>query len=66
MKKRKEENIKNLIEKYSSKYPMVLVESTNGVTYQVMVGPLSIDEYGSVLAKMKAHGYKDAFVKYIK
>lgn len=62
----KEENIKNLIDKYSSKYPMVLIQSTNGKSYQVMVGPLNIDEYGSVLEKMKAYGYKDAFVKHIK
>lgn len=62
----KEENIKNVIDKYSSKYPMVLIQSTNGKSYQVMVGPLSIDEYGSVLEKMKAYGYKDAFVKHIK
>lgn len=62
----KETNIKNLVEKYSSKYPMVLIESTNGKSYQVMIGPLSIDEYGSVLEKMKAYGYKDAFVKHIK
>lgn len=61
----KESNIKNLIEKYSSKYPMVLIESMNGKSYQVMVGPLNIDEYGSVLEKMKASGYKDAFVKKI-
>lgn len=62
----KEENIKNMIDKYSSKYPMVLIQSTNGKSYQVMVGPLSIDEYGSVLERMKAYGYKDAFVKHIK
>lgn len=62
----KEENIKNLIEKYSSKYPMVLIESKSGKSYQVMVGPLGIDEYGSVLEKMKSYGYKDAFVKKIK
>ncbi|MBQ0051509.1 MAG: SPOR domain-containing protein [Treponema sp.] len=60
------DNIKNIINKYSSKYPVVLIQSTNGKTYQVLVGPLNIDEYGSVLAKFKAWGYKDAFVKRIK
>lgn len=60
------ENIKNIIKKYGSKYPVVLIQSTNGRTYQVLVGPLNIDEYGSVLAKFKAYGYKDAFVKRIK
>ncbi len=58
-----EEAISNIVKKYSSKYPIVLVRNTRGTAYNVMVGPLNIDEYGSVLEKFKAWGFRDAFVK---
>jgi hypothetical protein len=31
-----------------------------------MVGPLNIDEYGSVDEKFKAYGFKDSFVRKIR
>ena len=56
-----EANIQNLLDQYA-KYPIVLVPTASGA-YKVLVGPLSVDEYGVVLAKFKAAGFKDAFVK---
>lgn len=53
-------NIENLLVKYS-KYPVSLIRA--GKNYRVLVGPLSVDEYGAVLAKFKDAGFKDAFVR---
>lgn len=53
-------NIENLLVKYS-KYPVLLIPA--GKNYRVLVGPLSVDEYGAVLAKFKNAGFKDAFVR---
>lgn len=61
-----EEAISGIIEKYGQKYPVVLVPNARGTAYNIMVGPLSIDEYGSILEKFKAWGFKDAFVKKIR
>ena len=58
------DNIKSFVDKYSAKYPVVLVR--NSSTYQVMVGPLNIDEYGAVGEKFKDYGFKDSFVRKIK
>lgn len=60
-----EANILEIINKYSKKYPIVVVPAGNG-TNKVMVGPLSMDEYGTVLERFKSYGYKDAFVRKIK
>ena len=60
------ENIKNFVDKYSCKYPIVLVQNSAKTSYQMMVGPLNIDEYGSVDEKFKAYGFKDAFVRKIR
>lgn len=60
------DNIKNFVDKYSCKYPIVLVQNSGKTVYQMMVGPLNIDEYGSVDEKFKAYGFKDAFVRKIK
>ena len=59
-------NIKQVIDQYGSKYPIVLVPLSSGKAYQVLVGPLSVDEYGTVMAKFKAFGYKDAFLRKIR
>ena len=50
-------NIENILVKYS-KYPVSLIPA--GKNYRVLVGPLSVDEYGAVLAKFKNAGFKDA------
>ena len=53
-------NIENILVKYS-KYPVSLIPA--GKNYRVLVGPLSVDEYGAVLAKFKNAGFKGAFVR---
>lgn len=53
-------NIENILVKYS-KYPVSLIPA--GKNYRVLVGPLSVDEYGAVLEKFKNAGFKDAFVR---
>ena len=59
-------NIKVILDKYSSKYPITLVPMASGKATQVLVGPLSVDEYGTVLNRFKAYGYKDAFLRKIR
>lgn len=60
----KQENVNEIIKKYGKKYPL-FIDQKNGKNY-VLIGPLSMDEYGAVLQRFKAFGYKDAFVKKIK
>ena len=59
------ENINGFIDQYTPKYPVVLVENNTKTLYQVMVGPLNIDEYGSVMEKFKNYGFKDSFLRKI-
>ena len=60
------ENVDGLLAKYSEKYPMVVVPLTSGKAYQVMVGPLTSDEYTVVQEKFRAFGFKDAFLRKIR
>ncbi|MCI5524253.1 MAG: SPOR domain-containing protein, partial [Spirochaetia bacterium] len=60
----KRENLEAVLDKYG-KYPIVFVKNSSGIS-KVLVGPLSVDEYGAVLAKFRSFGFKDAFVKTIK
>ena len=57
-------NIDTLLAKYS-KYPLIAVPRT-GREYMILAGPCSEDEYGTLLAKFKSFGFKDAFVKRLK
>lgn len=59
-----EEAVENLLDTYH-KYPLVLVKIKSGA-YRVMIGSLSEDEYGAVLAKFKAFGFNDAFLRKLK
>ena len=59
---RDDENILEIVNKYGSKYPITIVPTANG-SKQVLVGPVTLDEYGTVLARFKAYGYKDAFLR---
>lgn len=61
-----ENNIKSIFDKYYGKYPIVLVPLKSGAAKQVLIGPLSVDEYGTVLQRFKSYGYKDAFLRKIK
>ena len=59
----KPENVQDTVNKYGKKYP-IIVEKKNGKNY-VCVGPLSMDEYGAVLQRFRAFGFKDAFLRKI-
>ncbi len=61
-----EENINNIMDAYGQKYPLVMVPLKSGKAYQIMVGPLGVDEYGTILARFKSFGYKDAFLRKIR
>jgi hypothetical protein len=51
---------------YGEKYPLALVPLVaDSASYQVLVGPLNVDEYGVVLARFQSSGYEDAFWKKI-
>lgn len=63
---RNEDNIKNLLKKYTPKYPVVLVKHTDGISFQILVGPLSADEYGMITERFKSYGFKDCFLRKIK
>ncbi|MCI1208035.1 MAG: hypothetical protein LKF96_01140 [Treponema sp.] len=58
-------NVKNLIDTYGKNYPVVLVPTVSNTSYQVMIGPLNGDEYGSILLRFRDHGFKDAFLRKI-
>ncbi len=61
---RDSENINSVLASYSEKYPMALVRSpVVNNAYQVVVGPLTKDEYTVVLERFKSYGYKDAFLR---
>lgn len=60
-----DENILEVTNKYGKKYPLTIVPNADG-TKKVMVGPLCVDEYGTVLERFKSYGYKDAFTRKIK
>ena len=59
-------NLKSIVAKYEAQYPITLVPLANGKATQVMIGPLNMDEYGTVLNRFKKDGYKDAFLRKIK
>ena len=59
---RDDENILEIVNKYGKRYPITIVPTAKG-TKQVLVGPVTLDEYGTVLARFKAYGYKDAFLR---
>ena len=59
---RDDENILEIVNKYGKKYPITIVPTAKG-TKQVLIGPVTLDEYGTVLARFKAYGYKDAFLR---
>lgn len=61
-----EENIWEIIDKYGNHYPITVVPMAGGKTKQVLVGPVSMDEYKVVLERFKSYGYKDAFLRKIK
>ena len=63
---REQSNIDAILNKYAEKYPIVLVPLTSGKAYQVLVGPLNINEYGMIMERFKSYGFKDCFLRKIK
>ena len=61
-----DENIMEIVNKYSANYPITIVPLASGARKQVLIGPLNMDEYAVVLQRFKAYGYKDAFLRKIK
>lgn len=59
-------NIRETLAKYGRDYPVTLVPLASGGATQVMIGPLSVDEYAVVLERFKSYGYKDAFIRKIR
>lgn len=59
-------NIRSVLDSYAENYPIVLVPLSNGKGTQIMVGPLTVDEYGTVLNRFKSYGFKDAFLRKIR
>lgn len=59
-------NILEIINKYGSNYPITIVPMAGGKTKQVLVGPVTMDEYKVVLERFKSYGFKDAFLRKVK
>lgn len=59
-------SLDNVIEKYGKNYPLVLVPLSDGRTMQVMVGPLSVDEYEIIMTRFKSYGFADLFLRKIR
>jgi hypothetical protein len=60
-----QENIRVLVKKYGGRYPIVLVPLEVRKAYEVMIGPFSSDEYGTVIERFRSYGFKDAFLRKI-
>lgn len=60
------DNIEKLLAKYAPKYPVVLVPFSGSKTMQVMIGPLTADEYGMIKERFLSYGFKDCFLRKIK
>jgi hypothetical protein len=61
-----EDNIRNILASYGKNYPLVLVLLSTGTAYQVMIGPLGQDEYGTILERFRSKGFKNAFLRKIR
>ena len=58
----KAESVDEITSQYAERYPLAVIQQSG--RSPVLVGPLNVDEYGVVLERFKAYGFKDAFVKY--
>ena len=61
-----DENILEVINKYGNNYPITLVPMAGGKTKQVLIGPVTMDEYKVVLERFKSYGFKDAFLRKVR
>lgn len=55
------ENVEQLDARYGGRYPLTVLDE--GARKTVLVGPLGMDEYGTVLERFKLFGFRDAFVR---
>lgn len=60
-------NLTNIVNKYRGRYPVSVKasERTPG-GYEMLIGPLSQDEYRATLNRFRKEGFADAFVKFLK
>lgn len=58
------ENVEQLDALYGGRYPLTILDE--GARKTVLVGPLGMDEYGTVLERFKLFGFRDAFVRHAK
>ncbi len=58
-------NVRQILASWGTKYPISVqkAESKNKTLLKVFVGPVTRDEYGAILERFKAAGFRDAFVK---
>ena len=61
-----DDNILEVINKYGANYPITIVPMAGGNKKQVLVGPVTMDEYKVVLERFKSYGFKDAFLRKIR
>ena len=61
-----DENILEVINKYGNNYPITIVPMAGGSRKQVLVGPVTMDEYKVVLERFKSYGFKDAFLRKVR
>jgi hypothetical protein len=61
-----DEYIMDIVNKYGNNYPITIVPKSSGNAKQVMIGPITIDEYGALLERFKSYGFKDAFLRKIR
>ncbi len=61
-----DDNILEVINKYGTNYPITIVPMAGGNKKQILVGPVSMDEYKVVLERFKSYGFKDAFLRKVK
>lgn len=61
-----EANILDVINKYGTNYPITIVPMAGGSSKQILIGPVTMDEYKVVLERFKSYGFKDAFLRKIK
>ena len=61
-----DEYIMEIVNKYGNNYPITIVPKSSGNAKQVMIGPITIDEYGALLERFKSYGFKDAFLRKIR
>ena len=59
---KEDENILEIVNQYGNRYPITIVPTSKG-TKQILVGPVTLDEYATVLERFKSYGYKDAFLR---